>query len=208
MNNTQHPTHLSRLYTIQTALLHALSHALATCAVSPTSDKGLVRNVVNHLSITTYAGLATQFNVDDLSRLCWVWEWDGESLPASQGECDSTDDDENPFLDNAPPLSSSSPLPTEWIRGSMGLVLSPTTHYSKVDRKRVPAYGIGIEVEMDIDKDMGGGMAAVARWTAATESRRSEFHAKLTRWMEVCTSFLLRLRQAHLGRHCHVLASL
>lgn len=67
----------------------------------------------------------------------------------------------------------------------MGLVLSPTTHYSKTDRKRVPAYGIGIEVEMDIDKDMGGGMAAVARWTAATENRRSDFRAKLTRWIEV-----------------------
>jgi len=67
----------------------------------------------------------------------------------------------------------------------MGLVLSPTTHYSKADRKRVPAYGIGIEVEMDIDKDMGGGMAAVARWTAATEKRRSEFHSKVTRWIEV-----------------------
>ncbi|KAG6881162.1 hypothetical protein C0992_001663, partial [Termitomyces sp. T32_za158] len=57
----------------------------------------------------------------------------------------------------------------------MGLALSPATHHSKRDGKRVPAYGVDIEVEMDADKDMGGGMAAVARWTAASEARRSEF---------------------------------
>jgi len=74
----------------------------------------------------------------------------------------------------------------------MGLVLSPTTHFSKVDGKRVPAYGIGIEIEMDIDKDMGGGMAAVARWTAAAETRQKEFRLKLDRWAEVSIfSFLV-----------------
>ena len=70
----------------------------------------------------------------------------------------------------------------------MGLILSPATHYSRTDRKRIPAYGIGIEVEMDIDKDMGGGMAAVARWTAMAEKRRSEFHIKLERWITVNTA--------------------
>ena len=138
---------------------------------------------MNHLSLATYTGLITQFNVDDLRRLCWIWEWDGKSPPSSQGQCEAADDDDNPFLDNTPPSSSSSG--TDWTRGANGLVISPTTHYSKVDRKRVPAYGIGIEVEMDIDKDMGGGMAAVARWTAATETRRSDFHAKVARWIEV-----------------------
>jgi hypothetical protein len=38
---------------------------------------------------------------------------------------------------------------------------------------------------MDIDKDMGGGMAAVARWTAAAETRRSEFRDKLECWAKV-----------------------
>jgi len=176
------PDHLSRLDTIHTALQHALSHALATCAVSPTSDKGLIRNVVNHLSLSTYIGLTTQFNIDDLSRLCWIWEWDGKSHTDGQVQCKDADGDENPFLDNP----RSSPPTSEWTRGSMGIVLSPTTHYSKVERRRVPAYGVGIEVEMDIDKDMGGGMAAVARWTAAAETRRTEFRSKLTRWVEVC----------------------
>ena len=143
---------------------------------------------MNHLSLATYTGLTTQFNVDDLSRLCWIWEWDGKSLPSSQGQCETAEHDDNPFLDNPRPPSSSS---TDWTRGSSGLIINPTSHYSKVDRKRIPAYGIGIEVEMDIDKDMGGGMAAVARWTAATETRRSDFCAKVTRWMDVGSLRLL-----------------
>lgn len=73
----------------------------------------------------------------------------------------------------------------DWTRGSMGVILSPATHFSKLDRKRVPAYGIGIEVEMDIDKDMGGGMAAVARWTAGADKRRSDLFAKLQLWVAV-----------------------
>ncbi|KAJ7283790.1 hypothetical protein C8J57DRAFT_1447794 [Mycena rebaudengoi] len=169
------PTHLARLSTVHTGLLHALSHALATCAVSPTSDTGIVRNVLNHLSLSTYTGLTTQFDVDDLRKLCWIWEWDGKTLP-SESSSPSADED-NPFLDDKPPQTK------DWTRGAMGIVLSPATHHSRVDGKRVPAYGIGIEVEMDIDKDMTGGMAAVARWTAAGEGRRDAFRRKMDSWI-------------------------
>ncbi|KAJ7880574.1 hypothetical protein B0H14DRAFT_3434442 [Mycena olivaceomarginata] len=62
-------------------------------------------------------------------------------------------------------------------------ILSPSTHHSKVDGKRVPAYGIGVEVEMDIDNDMAAGMAAVARWTGGGESRREAFLEKLNNWL-------------------------
>lgn len=254
------PAHLARLDTIQTALQHALSHALATCAVSPSSDTGIVRNVLNHLSLTTYTGLTTKFDLDDLKRLCWLWEWDSKALPPPKTQV--TDEEENPFLvsgsksptktpskpkhvdddnpflvsgsrstaktpsklkhndDNNPFLDDPTPTkskpgifpakgktpakptddqnpfleaetdagPKDWTRGSMGLIISPTTHFSKNAGKRVPAYGIGIEVEMDLDKDMGGGMAAVARWTSASEARRTEFRAKLHRWVEVSCS--------------------
>ena len=182
------PPDLTRLYNIQSALHHALSHALATCAISPTSDSGLVRNVLDHMSLTTYAGFGTSFDIDDLKRLCWIWEWDGKSIAGTQTIVKSEEDDD-PFLES----STSNPPPVEWTRGSMGFVLSSATHYSRVDRKRVPAYGIGIEVEMDIDKDMGGGMAAVARWTATAEKRRSEFRTKLERWITVNTAVPLRL---------------
>jgi hypothetical protein len=162
------PPGIARLYTIQEALQNALSHALPTCAVSPTSDTGIVRNVLNHLSLSTYNGLRTKIQLEDLKRLCWVWEWDTQSVVRH-------DDDENPFLSQ----------PKDWTRGAMGFILSPTTHFSNSMGKRVPAYGIGIEVEMDIDKDMGEGMAAVARWTAAAGVRLQAFRQKLERWIEV-----------------------
>jgi len=172
------PPYISRLATIQTALQHALSHALATCAVSP-SETGIVRNVLNHMSIATYSGLATKFDIDDLKRLCWIWEWDTKSAPHAKKK--KTPDEDNPFL-----ASPSSPAPPkDWTRGAMGFVISPTSHYSKAASKRVPVYGIGIEVEMNIDKGMGGGMAAVARWTADTDKRRAQFHSKLQHWVKV-----------------------
>ncbi|KAJ7086745.1 hypothetical protein C8R44DRAFT_650700 [Mycena epipterygia] len=174
----QLPPHLSRLCTVHTGLQHALSHALATCAVSPTSDTGIVRNVLNNLSLSTYTGLTTQFDVDDLRRLCWIWEWDGKTLASS-----SVSDDDNPFLEVKPPQK-------DWTRGAMGIVISPATHHSRVDGRRVPAYGIGIEVEMDIDKDMPGGMAAVARWTAAGESRRTAFREKINSWVTLHTGVI------------------
>jgi hypothetical protein len=93
--------------------------------------------------------LSTQ--LDDLRRLCWIWEWDGITMPLTL-----TAEDDNSVLEDRPAQK-------DWTRGAMGIVLSPSTHHSKIDGKRVPAYGIGVEVEMDIDKDMAAGMAAVAR---------------------------------------------
>ncbi|KAJ7840044.1 hypothetical protein B0H13DRAFT_1649819 [Mycena leptocephala] len=169
----QLPPHLSRLCTIHTGLQDALSHALATCAVSPSSDTGIVRNVLNNLSLSAYSRLSTQFEVDDLRRLCWIWEWDGITLPSVAS---SSSQGENPFLEEKP-------APKDWTRGAMGIVLSPATHRSRVDGKRVPVYGIGINVDMDINKDMPGCMIAVARWTAAAEGRREAFREKLDHWV-------------------------
>ncbi|KAJ3840872.1 hypothetical protein F5878DRAFT_45256 [Lentinula raphanica] len=166
------PPHLTRLQSIQTSLQQALSHALASCAASPSSDTGILRNVVNHISLGQYAGLTTSFTVEDLRRLCWLWEWDGKTIKHS------TEDDDNPFLDSPTP-------PKDWTRGSMGFIVSPSTQFSKVEGKRVPAYGIGIEIEIDLDKDMGAGMAAVARWTSATEQRRALFCDKLHAWTKL-----------------------
>lgn len=181
------PPSLSRLYNLHNALQLALSHALATCAISPTSDSRIVRNVLNHVSVVTYSGFSTTFEVDDLRRLCWLWEWDSKSLPVPKK---ATDDDENPFL-SSPSLTQ--PTPSDWTRGSMGFAITSATHYSKADRKRVPAYGIGIEVEIDIDKDMSEGVAAVARWTSMADKRRSDFLAKLHRWIEVNSSLYFLL---------------
>lgn len=90
-------------------------------------------------------------------------------------------EEDNPFLDDTPAK--------DWTRSAMGLVVSPAIHRAGGTRSQV--YGLGIEVEMDIDKDMTGGMAAVARWTGASESRTKEFRKKLFKWVEV-SSFDLR----------------
>ena len=58
-------------------------------------------------------------------------------------------------------------------------MITPTTYLPKSGGKRVPAYGIGIEVEMDLDKEMVGGIAAVARWTAGGDHRMKELTKKL-----------------------------
>ncbi|KAI0677406.1 hypothetical protein C8Q78DRAFT_1159750 [Trametes maxima] len=184
------PDHIARLYNIQTALQHALSHALATCAVAPSEDTGVVRNVLNHMSLGAYSGLTTKIDVDDLKRLCWLWEWDGKAPSskvgprAGKGKAKADDNEEdNPFLDDAKPMAV--PPPKDWQRGAMGFVVSQTTHHSKSAGARLPAYGLGIEVEMDIDKGMKGGMAAVARWTTGSESRRKQVMDKLQQWVKL-----------------------
>ncbi|KAF5363437.1 hypothetical protein D9756_000525 [Leucocoprinus leucothites] len=169
------PDHLARLCAIHNSLQRAISHALATCAVSPTSDSGQLRNVVNHISLKTYSGLSSSFEANDLKRLCWLWEWDGlRYYDVEKGK----EKEENPFLDE-PPVSD------DWTRGAMGFLVTSTTHLSKQARQRVPAYGVGIEIEIDIDKGMDSGMAAVARWTSETDSRQRAFKRKVERWNEL-----------------------
>ncbi|KAI0638325.1 hypothetical protein C8Q77DRAFT_1153988 [Trametes polyzona] len=186
------PDHISRLHNIQTALQHALSHALATCAVAPSEDTGVVRNVLNHMSLGAYSGLTTKIDVDDLKRLCWLWEWDGKGSSSKAGpstgkgkkaKVAEEDEEDNPFLDDAKPVAA--PPSKDWQRGGMGFVISQTTHHSKSAGARLPVYGIGIEVEMDIDKGMKGGMAAVARWTSGAETRRRQVLQKLQQWVKL-----------------------
>ncbi|EIW61226.1 uncharacterized protein TRAVEDRAFT_142770 [Trametes versicolor FP-101664 SS1] len=186
------PAHISRMHTIQTALQHALSHALATCAVAPSEDTGVVRNVLNHMSLGAYSGITTKIEMDDLKRLCWLWEWDGKDPSSDAGasagkgkkaEVAKEDAEDNPFLDDAKPVAA--PPSKDWQRGAMGFVISQTTYFSKSAGARLPVYGLGIEVEMDIDKDMKGGMAAVARWTSGAETRRKQVLQKLQQWVKL-----------------------
>jgi len=139
-----------------------------------------MRSVVNHHSLNAYSGLTVKLDTDDLSRLCWLWEWKGDVVPSPKASSREKDDDSNPFLEDP----SVSQQPKDWTRGSMGFVISPTTHFSKTSKSRIPAFGIGIEVEMDLDKDMGSGMASVARWTADSEKRRQTVLSKLRHWVE------------------------
>ena len=138
---------------------------------------------MTHISLTNYSGLSTTFEIDDLKRLCWLWEWDGKKIPSVKEAGD--EDEDNPFLD-APEAPTP---PKDWSRGGMGFVVTSSTHFTRSGGTHIPDYGIVIEVEIDIDKDMGGGMAAVARWTAYGESRKTQFKSKLEKWFKVCCPF-------------------
>lgn len=143
------------------------------------------------MSLGAYTGLTTKIDVDDLKRLCWLWEWDGKPLATKTGTGEAKakakqevdDEEDNPFLDDAKPVAEAPPK--DWTRGGMGFVVSQTTHHQKSAATRLSVYGLGIEVEMDIDKDMKGGMAAVARWTAGSETRRKDILVKLQKWAKV-----------------------
>ncbi len=103
-------------------------------------------------------------------------------LPPMKVLSDAKDDNSNLFLEGP----SISQQPKDWTRGSMGFVISPTSHFSKTSKLQIPAYGISIEVEMDLDKDMGSGMASVACWMTDSERRRQTVLSKLQRWVEAC----------------------
>jgi hypothetical protein len=110
------------------------------------------------------------------------------------------DPEKNPFIvdttpteDDSDPFGPPTAQPKEWSRGGMGFCITPTTHVTRVDgsspAKRVPAYGIGIEVEWteeDVTGGRIGGMTAVARWTTAGDKRKKTLRAKLETWREVC----------------------
>lgn len=142
-------------------------------------------------------GFKVTCDIDDIKRLCWLWEWDGVSVDSEKtGDTTQTrrpqvaeadEDEDNPFIDSG----SSRPLKSnngnaDWIRGASGFIITPATHFVKGEGRRVPAYGIGIEVEINLAEGKGGGMASVARWTAEGDGRKKELEKKLKRWIEVC----------------------
>jgi hypothetical protein len=168
------PSDLHRLLELQATLQQVLSHALATSGISPTEDRGYVPNVINHVSLKKQG-----HNLDDLRRLAWLWQWDAKSLPACKGTPE--EDGDNPFVEKKEPLSEE----REWSVGAAGIIITPATHCVRETGKRVAVYGIGIEVEMNIDKGYSDGMAAVARWTADGKKRQEAIRKKLLRWAEL-----------------------
>ncbi|EJD53993.1 hypothetical protein AURDEDRAFT_148745 [Auricularia subglabra TFB-10046 SS5] len=201
------PSELGRLKELQNAIQHALSHALATSAVAPDHDTGRVPNVVNHVSLASSAGAMALSYVpsqDDVRRLCWFWEWDAKTLPTPKAPPKVSspkpsksrviaDEEENPFL-SPKPATAAQQAQKDWFRGGMGFIVTATAHYNRAESRRVPAYGIGIEVDVagEIDSGLGlgsgaggGGMASVARWTAGGKARTALLQEKLDKWTQL-----------------------
>ncbi|EUC55705.1 hypothetical protein RSOL_128120 [Rhizoctonia solani AG-3 Rhs1AP] len=180
-----------------TAIESTLSLSLATSSRAPSQLTGHLPAITNTVAIES-AGLRVRCGVEELRRLCWLWEWDGCTLPQSVNEdrkvadrsvgplVDSSED--NPFLDsNTPrkPAPAPAPPPKDWIRGGMGLIVTPTTQLQRAEGRRVPAYGVGIKVEVTTDESVGVALSAVAKWTADSHLRRKELTDKLHQWVKL-----------------------
>ena len=52
---------------------------LVGCRLAPDSDNGRAPAVLNHLGIAERGMGSMRMDVDDLRRLCWIWEWDPDA---------------------------------------------------------------------------------------------------------------------------------
>ncbi|KAG8746295.1 hypothetical protein FRC12_014326 [Ceratobasidium sp. 428] len=162
---------------------------------TPSTSQDKIRAITNTVALET-AGLRVRLGTDEIRRLCWLWEWDGDALPEDKppktparavGPIEDSSED-NPFLEsNTPrkPVPAPVPPPTDWVRGGMGLIITPTTQLQRAQGRRMPAYGIGVKVEVASEKSTGVALSAVAKWTADSHLRRKEIADKLQRWVKL-----------------------
>ncbi|KDQ16745.1 hypothetical protein BOTBODRAFT_53832 [Botryobasidium botryosum FD-172 SS1] len=207
------PPHVANLLSLHNAIEQALSLGLASTNVGvapspkklrygetscshPEEEKGRLLAVINHIGMESF-GLAHKCSVTELARLVWLWEWDGVSLPASptakdraKAEVDDAEGEsgsEDGEFFSSPKLSPA--RDRNWVRGGLSFLVTPTTHFQRDVGKRVPAYGIGVEVDM---RDGQSGMTAIAQWTAGGEERRKEVGRKLMEWTKLHTRKMKR----------------
>lgn len=190
------PSNLAKLVSVHTAIETSLSLSLATSSRAPSQQTGHLPAITNTVALES-AGLRVRCGVEEIKRLCWLWEWDGTTVPEpeegdkasvrSLGPIEDSSED-NPFLEsNTPrkPAPVRTPPPTDWVRGGMGLIVTPTTQLQRAEGRRVPAYGIGIKVEVSSEESVGVALSAVAKWTADSHLRRKELTDKLRQWAKL-----------------------
>lgn len=187
------PSHLSRLLEIHNSIEQALSVCLATSSViiTPSSGKernspyldgkinsGYMANVINNVGFAD-SGASRRCSIEDLSRLVWLWEWNGADLPTKElRSLEAVNDD--PFVET----------PKDWMRGGTGLIVSQTTHLSRAASKRIPAYGIGVWIDSSAK-----GMAAIGHWTGGAQKRRRQLTDRLQKWVELHTKERVKERE-------------
>lgn len=176
----------------------AISHYLAShppvlpphSATATTVPLPNLMNMVYLKSIVEQSS-GKQFGTPELSRLAWLWSWDGETLPAESSS--STTKSDNPFLTNTPEAPKQ-------VVGLTFLITSTRT----LDRagRRVNTHGIGLELELQRagetrevlmggalggfdNEGVGGGVRVLGRWSATADVREAELRRRLERWVDL-----------------------
>lgn len=194
LGRTSLPDHLQTLLSLHQAFNIALSLHLATHppVLPPHSAKTTRLELPNLTSLVAIKSAVERtsrrrFGREELSRLAWLWTWDGETLPA-----ESTKDDDNPFLVSSTPR-------VESVCGLSYLIT--TTRALDKSGRRVHTHGIGIELELQAGETrkllldgalggfatqgQGGGVRVVGRWNAGAGMREDEVRRRLERWVEL-----------------------
>ncbi|KAL7415740.1 hypothetical protein BDY24DRAFT_413308 [Mrakia frigida] len=125
-------------------------------------------------------GAGRKFALEDLRRLTWLYEWDGQDLPTSTSRSLSTLTP-GPSSSASPskPSSSSTTLPS-----LLSLSLAPTRTLSKQTRQPTNTYAFNLAVKHSAH--MGGVIGAIGRWSSKQDERTKEVRRRLDRWVELC----------------------
>lgn len=123
---------------------------------------------------TVENGAGRNFALEDLKRLAWLYEWDGEALPTSAFSL-------GPAL-----LSSSSRIADKASPSSslMNLTITPTRTLARISRAETQTYCFNLA--LTLSAITGGVTGAVGRWSSRAEERDLEFRRRLDRWVELC----------------------
>ncbi|WWC95384.1 hypothetical protein V866_002246 [Kwoniella sp. B9012] len=210
------PPHLQTLLNLHHSFNLALSLYIATHPPilpphPPSATSVPLPNLTNFLAIreTVERTSGRRFGLQELSRLAWVWTWDGQSLPDEKAISEKNkramideDDDDNPFLLHTTPKAktTAADVGSGQVSG-LSYLITPTRTLDPQTGRRVYTHGLGIDLELRKgetrqvlhggaeggigNKGQGGGMGAVGRWNTNGDVRHEVFREKLEKWVEL-----------------------
>jgi hypothetical protein len=132
----------------------------------------------NGVKETVENGAGRKFSLEDLRRLAWLYEWDGEALPTPKSKkiaAVAALDNDDPFLASSPPPS---PL------SLMDITLTPARTLSR--GTRAPTYTYTFNLSITHTPSLGGLHGSLGRWSSLASSRRDELTRRLHRWVDLC----------------------
>lgn len=190
------PPALHSLFLLHTALSVTLSLHLATKPPNPPprtqenkakNPLGFEAEDVEFKAVANYEGQSglrelvengagRRFPIEDLRRLFWLYEWDGNALPPST----TTSRTLTPGRVVPPTATTTKPTAPSLL----SLTLTPTRTLSKSTGKETHTYAFNLTVPHS--PHLGGVVGAVGRWSAKQGERSTEVRRRLDRWVSLC----------------------